>query len=219
MFIVNRLEKLQREERLRQAEREIEEAKRVKMKQLEREIEEARKREQERERAKEKLREGIKAQLKNEKLMKGNLNCKVLVNAQNAYRTSPRLEAKIKIEGKSSPLIDSLKMPPPQLPKYNPPRVPLLIRESAYACYGLDDLSSGDDTDDECQPTKRVPSWAQGIDLKTQLMQQFYTNIVPEDIFINCMQPCRLDKIFQRKKERYFKRTSSAHWTSPILQK
>lgn len=203
-----RLEKQKREERLKQAESEIEAARKL---------------EQERERAKDKLREEIKKQIHQDKQVKGGqFNGKVLVNAQNALRSSPRTALKNNFK---PPSVNALSVKSPAaynvkkaLSSYNPPCVPLMIRESTYTSYGIDDLSSDDSTDDECEPSKRIPAWAQGMNLKTQLMQQFYTNIDPGLIFINCMEPCRLDKIFQKKKERYFKRTSSAHWTSPILK-
>ncbi|XP_066928396.1 inner centromere protein A-like [Clytia hemisphaerica] len=96
--------------------------------------------------------------------------------------------------------------------------LPLKLRESTYTSYDIDDLNSDDSTDDEAEPCRRIPSWAQGIELKSQLLYQFHNQVDPDDIFINCMEPCRLDKIFLRNKERYFKRTSSAHWDSPILK-
>lgn len=117
---------------------------------------------------------------------------------------------------KNMPLIP--KQPIVKCQKINVALPPLKLRQSSYTSYDIDDLNSDDSTDDESEPTKRVPSWAQGMELKTQLMHQFYANVDPDDIFVNCMEPCRLDKIFQRNKERYFKRTSSAHWDSPLLK-
>jgi len=103
--------------------------------------------------------------------------------------------------------------------KYHKAPVPLMkLRESTYTSYSIDELNSDDSTDDECEPTKRIPSWAQGLALKSQLLFQMDNHIEPDDIFVNCMEPCRLDKIFLKNKERYFKRTSSAHWDSPLLK-
>lgn len=97
--------------------------------------------------------------------------------------------------------------------------VPLMkLRESTYTSYSIDDLNSDDSTDDESEPVKRVPSWAQGLELKSQLLFQMHNHIEPDDIFVNCMEPCRLDKIFLKNKERYFKRTSSAQWDSPMIK-
>jgi len=207
-----RLERALQQERMRKAEKEIEEGK---------------KRENEREKAKEKLREEIKLNIKQEKELKGNqYNSKVLINAHNNKAKNSPLNAVGKENFKSPGvgIASSIKSPAAYHPKhkktgYNPPKVPLMIRESIYTSYGIDDLGSDDSTDDESEPTKRIPSWAQGSNLKIQLHTQFYTNINPDDIFINCNHPCSLADIFKKKKERYFKRTSSAHWTSPILRK
>lgn len=184
LFRTHRLEKQQREERQKLADKEIEAHK---------------KREMEQQRAV--LREEIKSQIKSGPQPGG----KVLVNIKNTSRNSPRLN------NTQSPM-----RPKPQI--YNPPVVPIKLRKSVYTSYSIDDLGSDDSTDDESEPTKRVPSWAQGMELKTHIMQQFYANINPDDIFVNCMPPCRLDKIFQKNKERYFRRTSSAHWDSPLLK-
>ena len=189
------------------------------MKKAEREIEEAKKREQEKAKITEKLREEIREQIKQEKILKGNqFNGKVFINntkpAKNTFK-HPDLNGNANVI--RSPAAYQKSKPPKD--NFNPPRVPLMIRESTYVSYDIDDLCSDDDTDDECEPNKRIPSWAQGNDLRTQLIQQFYTNINPDDIFINCNKPCRLEKIFKRNRERYFRRTSSAYGSSPILKK
>lgn len=186
----NRLERQQREERQKLAEKEIEAAK---------------KREMEQQRAI--LRDEIRSQIKG---APSNGGGKVLVNIKNTTRNSPRLHQTNK-ENTQSP-----QRPKPKI--YNPPVVPIKVRKSVYTSYSIGDLGSDDSTDDESEPTKRVPSWAQGMELRTHLMQQFYANINPDDIFVNCMPPCRLEKIFQKNKERYFRRTSSAHWDSPMLK-
>merc|ERR1712080_198190 len=97
------------------------------------------------------------------------------------------------------------------------PTVPMVQRDSStFVNYGLD-IESGDSTDDDGAPAKRVPPWALGSRLNKQLTRQFYTDIEPDEIFVNAMQPLRLEIIFNSSKTRYFKRTSSAHWSSPPL--
>jgi len=137
-------------------------------------------------------------------------------NAKKTYSPSTGKENLVKAACKNSPSLSkstikntAFKAPLP---------LPLKLRESTYTSYSIDDLNSDDSTDDESEPCKRIPSWAQGIELKTQLIYQFHNNINPENIFTHCMEPCRLEKIFLKNKERYFKRTSSAHWDSPLLK-
>ena len=42
------------------------------------------------------------------------------------------------------------------------PPVPKPQKPTTDSNYGIDDLNSGDETDDEDQPKKRIPSWASG---------------------------------------------------------
>ena len=164
-----------------------------------------------------KLREEIREQMK-QKILKGNqFNGKIFINSTKPAKNTFKPDLNGNANVIRSPATYQKSKPPKG--NFNPPRVPLMIRESTYVSYDIDDLCSDDDTDDECEPNKRIPSWAQGNDLRTQLNQQFYTNINPDDIFINCNKPCRLEKIFKRNRERYFRRTSSAYGSSPILKK
>ncbi|XP_071492541.1 uncharacterized protein [Diadema antillarum] len=82
--------------------------------------------------------------------------------------------------------------------------------------YGIDDMHSDDSTDDEEAPKKKIPSWAQGGSLKTALINQHYhppnfTALFP------MIDPPDLEVMFAKKRARFFKRTSSAVWDSPII--
>ncbi|NWS73623.1 INCE protein, partial [Crotophaga sulcirostris] len=79
--------------------------------------------------------------------------------------------------------------------------------------YGMD-LNSDDSTDDENEPRKPVPAWADGAQLNEAIVHQYYhpTNI---DQLFGLIPSPRLEDIFGKSKPRYFKRTSSAVWHSP----
>ncbi|KAH0621054.1 hypothetical protein JD844_022066 [Phrynosoma platyrhinos] len=81
--------------------------------------------------------------------------------------------------------------------------------------YGMD-LNSDDSTDDENEPRKPIPVWANGLQLNEAVTYQYYN---PPDItrlFGLILSP-KLEDIFYKSKPRYFKRTSSAVWQSPPL--
>ncbi|XP_033917446.1 inner centromere protein A-like isoform X2 [Melopsittacus undulatus] len=79
--------------------------------------------------------------------------------------------------------------------------------------YGMDQ-NSDDATDDENDPRKPVPAWADGPRLKQDIMHQYYHPVNTDQLF-GLISGLRLDEIFGKSKPRYFKRTSSAVWHSP----
>ncbi|NXH23199.1 INCEA protein, partial [Bucco capensis] len=79
--------------------------------------------------------------------------------------------------------------------------------------YGMD-LNSDDSTDDENEPRKPVPAWAQGSQLNQAILHQYYNPVDYDQVFGLIPSP-KLEDIFGKSKPRYFKRTSSAVWHSP----
>ncbi|NXG38538.1 INCE protein, partial [Dromaius novaehollandiae] len=79
--------------------------------------------------------------------------------------------------------------------------------------YGMD-LNSDDSTDDENEPRKPVPAWADGSQLNQAILHQYYHPVNVDQLFGLIASP-RLEDIFGKNKPRYFKRTSSAVWHSP----
>ncbi|XP_010287928.1 PREDICTED: inner centromere protein, partial [Phaethon lepturus] len=79
--------------------------------------------------------------------------------------------------------------------------------------YGMD-LNSDDSTDDESQPRKPIPAWATGNQLSQAVIRQYYNPPNIDAVFGVIASP-KLEDIFYKSKPRYFKRTSSAVWSSP----
>ena len=83
--------------------------------------------------------------------------------------------------------------------------------------YDITNLGSDDSTDDEEDPRKKIPLWAQGAALKAALINQYYKPPNLDDLF-DVIEPPNLQKIFVKQRTRFTKRTSSAVWDSPILK-
>jgi len=77
--------------------------------------------------------------------------------------------------------------------------------------YGLEDLKSDEDTDDEDCPRKQVPQWAEGTLLRTALLKQCYMGPDLDMIFSSIDMP-DLTIMFDHQRKRFTKRTSSACW-------
>ncbi|GFR89445.1 inner centromere protein [Elysia marginata] len=86
--------------------------------------------------------------------------------------------------------------------------------------YGLDDKESDDSTDDEDAPKKKIPEWAEGINLKAALIKQFNSPPDLDMLFrFSAIAPPDLEKIFKGNcKKRYKQRTSSAIWNTPPIK-
>nr|XP_039262695.1 inner centromere protein A-like isoform X1 [Styela clava] len=105
----------------------------------------------------------------------------------------------------------------PQSYDMTPNRKGKVFAPSTEENYNIDDIASDDSTDDDENPRKVVPRWSKGPMLRSQIIKQYYN---PPDLkitFRNALEEMKLEKIFGGSKSRYFKRTSSAHWDSPIM--
>ena len=91
--------------------------------------------------------------------------------------------------------------------------------------YDINDLSSGDSTDEEDNPKKPIPAWAATAKLKTTMKSQEEcvrnSSVDPNTIFpaTELLVEVNLAQIFKVKRKRFYHRSSSAHWQSPILVK
>ncbi|XP_071136424.1 inner centromere protein-like [Mytilus edulis] len=103
---------------------------------------------------------------------------------------------------------DSYDMTPAKSKTYKP---------STFETYDISGLKSDDSTDDEDAPKKRIPPWASGPNLKAALINQHYHPPDLESMFDE-ISPPDLNELFVKKKARFNKRTSSAHWDSPIMR-
>ncbi|PIO73026.1 inner centromere protein, ARK binding region [Teladorsagia circumcincta] len=93
-----------------------------------------------------------------------------------------------------------------------------VFKPSSENNYNIEDLSSGDETDQEDAPRKKVPAWAEGAQLRRALAEQaqiLRAGRFDPDEFFGEIFPPDLSKIFGTSK-RYPRRGSSGVWESPI---
>ncbi|GMS84406.1 hypothetical protein PENTCL1PPCAC_6581 [Pristionchus entomophagus] len=81
--------------------------------------------------------------------------------------------------------------------------------------YGVDDLDSGDETDDENNPRKKVPKWASHPQLTRTIASIRHKPPFDPDVFFGPIIEPDLNIIF-KPSTKYPKRTSSAMWNSPL---
>ena len=67
---------------------------------------------------------------------------------------------------------------------------------------GLEDLNSDTDTDDEDNPKKEIPKWAEGATLRTALLKQTYMGPNPDEIFFMRGETPDLSVMFTHQRKR-----------------
>ena len=86
----------------------------------------------------------------------------------------------------------------------------------AYENYGVEDLHSGDETDDDEEPAKPIPLWAQDQNLIRQTVAQNKNFVNFTKIFrATSHAEVDLTSIFKIKRPKFTERSSSANWTTP----
>jgi len=83
--------------------------------------------------------------------------------------------------------------------------------------YVIDDLASDDETDDEDNPRKKIPTWAEKQQLRAALVKQTYKPPNLANLF-GIIEAPDLTTIFTNVvKKKYIRRGSSGIWDCPIL--
>lgn len=86
--------------------------------------------------------------------------------------------------------------------------------------YGIEELASCDETDDEDEPSKPVPEWAKDYNLMPRIKAQAMLCVNFTKLFkATANDKIELEDVFKIKKSRFFFRSSSAEWTTaPVWQ-
>lgn len=85
-----------------------------------------------------------------------------------------------------------------------------------YEDYNINNLNSGDETDDEEQPRKPIPLWAKNPQLVQKAQYQAMKMINFTRLFqSSSSSEIVLEDIFKIKRKNFTERSSSANWNSP----
>ena len=91
-----------------------------------------------------------------------------------------------------------------------------MVKKKKYENYDIGDLKSGDDTDDDEEPSKPIPEWAKGELLIKKALIQCYKGINYTKLFkASSQNEIILENIFKIKRKKFTERSSSANWNSP----
>ncbi|KYO41631.1 inner centromere protein isoform X2 [Alligator mississippiensis] len=203
------LEKKKEQERI-QAERERERQEKEKILRQQKELMAAREKErlrQEMEEKKKRQEEQRLAELEQQEQEKRKLQEEQEKKAKLVESTAGSKQLNVTVDVENSSLCNSYQMTPQGLKGPKPPKI------NPSNNYGMD-LNSDDSTDDESQPRKPIPAWANGSQLSQAVIHQYYNPLNTDMLFGTIISP-KLEDIFYKSKPRYFKRTSSAVWNSP----
>ena len=160
-------------------------------------------------------------------VMKSTLASKSIVSSANSIKPS-QVKASQKHAMKPSPSTALKSIHDPankpsmsQVKKASPKKVvkPLSPMQTYEMSDREEEESDSDsDSDEEYErqrPKKQVPEWAQKSNLHRALERQFAdgpNRMDPDKIFGECLT-CNLEQIFDKKKSRYQRRTSSGNWS------
>ena len=120
------------------------------------------------------------------------------------------------------PIVDEVQNPIVSMSNHFKPSTPppAAVRSpvlSPLDTYDMSDHEGSSDTDEEEERVRRagktVPKWAQREKLKQALHYQYNNNTIDPDDLFGEVTTCDLEMIFDRKKAKYSRRTSSGNWT------
>eukprot|EP01134_Creolimax_fragrantissima_P000104 CFRG0104T1 len=142
----------------------------------------------------------------------GNAPKGITQPSQNVFKTP------VTKNGVNNPSTTVFKTPTPVIKRGVKRRIANEINPPTQDDYDINDLRSDGSTDDEASPKKKVPSWAEGSNLRAALVDQYLADSNPATIFDQVATP-KLDQIFwntspsgRSKKAKWNARTSSAYW-------
>ena len=139
-------------------------------------------------------------------------------SASKFHHSNPMPPSQLKQKKALKSILDPANTSPAKKPAAKPKAVqkPLSPMQT-YDMSDREDESDESDSDDEYEtqrPKKKIPEWAQRHNLHRALERQFAdgpNRLDPDKIFGEVLT-CNLEDIFDKKKSRYQRRTSSGNW-------